>query len=132
MPVNIIAEEGRLGHDPEVRFLPNGTSVCNFSIGQNVKWGDKEHTNWFPVVTFGRLADIVGEYLHQGSRICPTGELQSRNWEDKDGGKHTTIEIRASKVNFLDPKDVSKAKEVLSEGGVAEEKMPEDDSEIPF
>lgn len=70
---------GNLGADPEIRSLPNGTSVCNLTIATTEKWRDKdsnqtkEHTEWHKVVLYRRLADIAGQYLSKGSQIYVEG-----------------------------------------------------------
>ena len=96
---------GNLGRDPEVRSLPNGTTVCTFSIATSETWKDKtgekrEKTEWHRIVTFNKLADLCGEYLAKGRQVFVEGKLQTREWE-RDGVKQYTTEIVASEVRFI-------------------------------
>lgn len=88
---------GHLGRDPEVKYLPSGQAVANFSVATNDTWTDKEgkkvdRTEWHRVVAFGKLAEICGEYLSKGSQVYLEGRLQTRQWE-KDGQKRYTTEM---------------------------------------
>ena len=100
---------GNLGRDPEVRSLPNGTTVCTFSIATSETWkgktGEKrEKTEWHRIVTFNKLADLCGEYLAKGRQVFVEGKLQTREWE-RDGVKQYTTEIIASEVRFIGGKN---------------------------
>lgn len=101
--VNII---GRVGQDPEVKYLPNGDPVANISVATSERWKDKqsgeqkEKTEWHRVVFFGKLAEIVGEYARKGTLIYCQGKLETREWE-KDGIKRYTTEIRAHEMKLL-------------------------------
>ena len=83
---------GHLGRDPEVRQTASGQSVCNFSIATTKKWTDKntgtknETTEWIPIVAWGKLADICGQYLSKGKLVYVEGSMQTKSWEDKNGG----------------------------------------------
>ncbi len=89
---------GTCGQDPEVRYLPNGNAVTNFSLATSEQWTDKqsgqkvEKTEWHRVTLFGKVAEIAGEYLRKGSQVYIEGKLQTREWE-KDGIKRYTTEI---------------------------------------
>lgn len=89
---------GNLGSDPEVRFMPNGNAVCNFSLATTEKWKDKqsgqqqERTEWHRISIFGKLAEIAGQYLRKGSKVYIEGRNQTREWE-KDGIKRYTTEV---------------------------------------
>ena len=96
--VNKVILVGTCGGDPELRDLPNGNKVCNFTIATNEQWKDKqtgekkEKAEWHRIVVFGRLAEIAGEYVRKGSQVYIEGKLQTREWE-KDGVKRYTTEI---------------------------------------
>ena len=96
--INKVILIGNLGNDPDVKYLPNGNAVANITIATSDSWKDKttgqkqEKTEWHRVVFFGKLAEIVGEYLRKGSKIYIEGRLQTREWE-KDGVKRYTTEI---------------------------------------
>jgi single-strand DNA-binding protein len=105
---------GRLGKDPEVRYTPDGTMVTNFNLATDEQWKDKngekvQKTEWHRIVTFGKLAEICGNYLVKGKLIFVEGRIQTRSWEDKDGVKRFTTEIIASNMQMLDSKAQSKA-----------------------
>jgi single-strand DNA-binding protein len=99
---------GHLGQDPELRFMPNGNAVANFSIAVNEKWKEKEtgniqeKTTWVRFVAFRRLAEVIGEYLKKGSKVYLAGKFQERKWQDKDGQDRYTTEIVADQMQMLD------------------------------
>src|SRR5487761_2717373 len=97
---------GNLGKDPEVRYLPEGGAVCNFSIATTETWKDKagekqEKTEWHRISMFGKLAEIAGEYLKKGSSVYVEGRIQTRKWQDKDGADKYTTEIVADRMQML-------------------------------
>ena len=104
--VNLI---GRVGSDPEVRYMPSGGAVANVSIATSEKWKDKqsgeqkEATEWQKVVFFGKLAEIVGEYVGKGTLIYVGGSLRTRKYE-KDGVTHYSTEIKADEMRMLSSK----------------------------
>lgn len=97
---------GNLGRDPEVRYMPDGTAVANFSVATSEQWTDKqsgekkERTEWHRIVAWRRLGEICGEYLSKGSQVYVEGKLQTRSWE-QDGVTRYTTEIYATTVQFL-------------------------------
>lgn len=99
---------GRLGKDPESRFMPSGEAVVNFSIAVGKSWKDKqsgekkESTAWVPIVVFGGLAGVCSTYLKKGSRIYVAGEFRVRKWQAQDGSDRYTTEIVASEMQMLD------------------------------
>ena len=96
---------GNLTRDPEVRYTPQGTSVCSFGIAVNRKYkqGDelKEEVTFISVVVFGKQADTCGQYLNKGSTVLIEGRLQERRWETEDGQKRSKHEVVAQLVRFL-------------------------------
>lgn len=95
---------GNLGSDPEVRSLPSGQAVAEFSVATNRKWNDRdgnrqEETEWHNVVCFGRQAEIAGQYLSKGSKVFIEGRLKTDKWEDRDTGK-TMYKTRIVAFNF--------------------------------
>jgi single-strand DNA-binding protein len=100
--VNKVILIGNLGQDPEVRFIPSGKAVANFSVATTEKWDDKEQTEWHKIVMWGKVAEIAGEYLKKGSSVYLEGKIQTRSWEDKDGGKQYTTEVIAHTMQMLD------------------------------
>jgi single-strand DNA-binding protein len=105
--VNKVIIVGNLGKDPETRFLPDGKAVCNFTVATTDKWTDKatnekkEATEWHRVSSFGRLAEICGEYLKKGSQVYIEGKLRTRKWQDKEGQDRYTTEIMADAMQML-------------------------------
>lgn len=139
---------GHLGRDPEVRYMPSGEAVANFSIATTERWKDKatseqkEATEWHKVSVFGKLAEIAGEYLRKGSLVYVEGRLQTRKWKDKQDNDRYTTEIRADTLRFLNKVDSggdekpspskpaakpAAAKKDAGMGGIAEM-----DDDIPF
>ena len=101
---------GNLGRDPEVRFMPNGEAVCNFSIATTDSWKDKagekqERTEWHNIVMYRRLAEIAGEYLKKGRPVYIEGRLQTRKWQTKEGQDRYTTEIIADSMQMLGGRD---------------------------
>lgn len=99
---------GNLGRDPEVRTLPGGEQVANFSIACSESWKDKntgekkESTEWIPVVIYGRLAEIAGQYLKKGSSVYIAGKFKTRKWQDKQtGADRYTTEIIVNEMKML-------------------------------
>lgn len=101
---------GRLGSDPEVRYTQSNTAVATLSLATSERYKDangewQENTEWHRVVAWGRLAEICQQYTRKGSQIYVEGSLQTRSWEDRDGQKRYTTEIKAQTIQLLDSKD---------------------------
>jgi single-strand DNA-binding protein len=106
MSVNKVILLGRLGQDPELKYTPGGSAVCNFSLATTESWTDKggqkqEKTEWHRIVVWGKLAELCNQYLAKGRQAFLEGRLQTRSWDDKDGQKRYTTEILASTVQFI-------------------------------
>src|SRR5687768_13351528 len=105
--VNKVIVIGNLGRDPEVRYTPSGSAVCNVSVATTRTWknkesGDKqEETEWHRVVFYDRLAEIAGEYLKKGRPVYVEGRLKTRKWQDKEGKDTYTTEIIAEQMQLL-------------------------------
>lgn len=99
---------GRLGADPEVRYMPSGGAVTTLSLATSRRWKDRqtgerrEETEWHRVVMFNRLAEIAGEYLKKGSQVYIEGHIRTRKWQAQDGQDRYTTEIVADSMNMLD------------------------------
>jgi single-strand DNA-binding protein len=104
---------GNLGRDPEVRYMPNGEAVCNFSIATSENWKDKqgqrqEKTEWHNIVLYRRLAEVAGEYLRKGSSVYLEGRIQTRKWQDKNTGQDRyTTEIIADQMQMLSSRNAA-------------------------
>ncbi len=146
--INKVILIGNLGNDPDIRYTASGSAVANISLATAESWRDKatgeqqERTEWHKIVFFGRLAEIVGEYLKKGSQIYIEGRLQTRKWEDKEGKDRWTTEIVANEMQMLGRRGDSSPSFDQSEparpatakaGGVAETADTADfDDDIPF
>lgn len=107
--VNKVILIGNVGKDPEVRFTGAGQAVANFTIATNEIWTDKtgakqERVEWHRITTWGKLAELCGQYLQKGRSAYVEGRITTREWEDKEGKKQFTTEIVASEVKFLGAK----------------------------
>ena len=105
--VNKVILIGNLGKDPEVRYAPSGSAICNIALATSRQWKDKtsgerqEETEWHRVVFFDRMAEVAGEYLKKGKSVYIEGRLKSRKWTDKDGVEKYTTEIMADRMEML-------------------------------
>jgi len=125
---------GNLGKDPELRHLPNGDAVCNFSLATTESWKDKDgnkqdKTEWHNVVIFRKLAEIAGEYLKKGKPVYIEGRLQTRKWQDKEGKDRYTTEIVADQMQMLGSRDEAKEVAKPTQAPTGFEDM---ESDIPF
>ena len=96
---------GRLGRNPETRYTQSGKAVASFSIACSEKRGGEESTEWVNVVAWEKLAEIAGQYLTKGSLVFISGRMQTRKWQDKEGGTRYTTEIVAREMKMLDGKE---------------------------
>ena len=106
MSVNKVILLGRLGQNPELKHIPSGQGVCTFPIATSEAWTDKsgqkqEKTEWHRIVVWGKLAELCNQYLSKGRQVFVEGKLQTRSWDDKNGGKRYSTEILANTVQFL-------------------------------
>jgi single-strand DNA-binding protein len=104
--VNKVILVGNLGRDPEVRYTREGTAVANLNVATTDTWNDangqrQERTEWHKVVAWGKLAEIAKEYLGKGRQVYIEGRLQTRSYEDKQGVKRYTTEIKADQMVML-------------------------------
>jgi single-strand DNA-binding protein len=105
--VNKVILIGNLGKDPEVRYMPSGSAICNLRLATTRNWKNKdsgerqEETEWHSVALFDRLAEIAGEYLKKGRPVYIEGRLRTRKWTDKDGQERYTTEIVAEQMQLL-------------------------------
>ena len=97
---------GNVGRAPEMRFTANGNAMTTFSVAVNRSYltedGRRDETEWVNVVTWSRLAELLGQHLTKGRKVYIEGRLQTRSWDDKDGAKHYRTEVVANQVLFLD------------------------------
>jgi single-strand DNA-binding protein len=108
--VNKVILVGNLGRDAELRYTPAGAAVATINMATTEVWNDKagqrqEKTEWHRVVLWGKTAETLAEYLTKGRQIYIEGRLQTRQWDDKDGNKRYTTEIRSDRVVLLGGRD---------------------------
>jgi single-strand DNA-binding protein len=104
---NKITIVGYLGKDPEIRYLPDGTAVCQFSVATTEKRKNRqtdeveESTTWFRIAAWGRQGEACNQYLTKGSQVYVEGSLRQQEYTDRDGNKRTWLEVRATDVQFV-------------------------------
>ena len=127
---------GHLGKDPEMRYTPSGRPVTTYTVAVSRSWNSADgerhtETEWFNIVAWGNLAEICKQYLTKGQQVYIEGRLQTRRWDDKEGQKHTSVEIVANEMMMLgDRRDANHTGEDQSAPAEAETAATED--EFPF
>lgn len=117
---------GTLGRDPEIKYMPNGNAVASLSLATSERWKDKasgeqkEETTWHRIVAYGKLAEIMGQYLKKGANVYIEGRIKQRSYE-KDGEKRYVTEILADQMTMLDK---AGAKEDKPKTGVDDDGAP--------
>lgn len=125
---------GNLTRDPEVRSTPSGVTVCNFSIAVNRRFksqSGEQTTDFFNIIAWRQLGEMCGKYLAKGRKVCVVGEIQTRNYDAKDGTKRSVTEIVADEVEFLTPRD-SQAAPHQGNAAAGFEGFTDIDDELPF
>ena len=134
---------GNVGKDPEVRYMPSGDAVANLSVATTDRYKDKqtggvkENTEWHRVAFFGKLAEIVGQYIKKGSQVYIEGRLRTRKWTDASGVEKYSTEIVAETMQMLGGKPSGSAEGGASYSKAAQSSAPEGglgamDDDIPF
>lgn len=137
--INKVIIIGNLGKDPEMKYTASGAAIANITVATSETWNDKqsgekqEKTEWHRIVAFGRLAEIMGEYIQKGSQVYIEGKLQTRKWQDKDGNDRYTTEVVARDMQMLGGKGQA-AKPQQSQGFRDKPETQSDfaDDDIPF
>ena len=137
--INKVILIGNLGGDPEIKQISSGSTVANATLATNESWTDKsgskqERTEWHRLVFWNKLAEIVGQYLKKGSKIYCEGRLQTRQWENKEGGKMYTTEINVTDMQMLDGRGDDGFQGGQDQGGQMPQQQQgvEEDDVIPF
>jgi single-strand DNA-binding protein len=135
---------GNLGRDAELRYTPGGAAVATLNLATTEVWNDKqgqkqEKTEWHRVVVWGKQAESLQEYLTKGKQIYVEGRLQTRQWDDKDGNKKYTTEIKADRITLLGGggggggRSMDRGGSQMAPGGMDDAPMePITDDDIPF
>jgi single-strand DNA-binding protein len=132
---------GHLGRDPEMRYTPSGRPVTTFTVAVSRSWntvdGERHNeTEWFNIVAWGNLAEICKQYLNKGQQVYIEGRLQTRRWDDKEGAKHTSVEVVANEMMMLGERN--DRREFSNQGSQAADVPPEEgelsanEDEFPF
>jgi single-strand DNA-binding protein len=138
--VNKVLLVGNLGRDAEMRYTPGGAAVATLNLATTEVWNDKagkrqEKTEWHRVVVWGKSAESLAEYLTKGKQVYVEGRIQTRQWDDKDGNKRYTTEIRSDRIVLLSGGERQQpgARHLSDEevGADTHRGVP-DDSEVPF
>ena len=141
--INKVILVGRLGRDPELKYTASGTPFCRFSMATDDSWTDKgsgertERTEWHNIVVWDKLAEICNNYLTKGKMVYIEGSLQTREWDDQEGNKRKTTEIRARDMMMLGGPGEgggggSRRPSGPSPGGDSPGGSPITDDDIPF
>ena len=129
---------GRLGRNPETRYMPNGEAVCNFSVATDESWKDakgnrQERTEWHNITMYRRLAEIAAQYLKKGSQVYIEGRIQSRKYTGKDGIERTAYDIICHEMKMLGGgQDGQNAPAPQANGQAPAHPQEDTDSGIPF
>jgi len=135
--LNKVMVIGHLGRDPEMRYTPSGRPVTTFTVAVSRSWNTADgerrtETEWFNIVAWGNLAEICKQYLHKGQQVYIEGRLQTRRWEDKEGQKHTSVEVVANEMMMLgDRRDSNNHSQESDQDGESSEQIADED-EFPF
>ena len=142
--VNKVILVGNLGQKPDMKYTQSNTAVANLSLATSESWKDKDSgdlktkTEWHRVVYFGKLAEIVEQYLDKGSKVYVEGKLQTRKWQDQAGNDRYTTEVLGQELTMLDSRgDSSGSSFENKNSGMSEENVNQDNGEfseedIPF
>jgi single-strand DNA-binding protein len=141
MSVNKVILLGRLGADPEVKFMPSGTAVLNLSLATSRKFKNQESgnyeekTEWHRVVFFNKSAETIGQYLKKGQQLYVEGRLQTNKWQDKDGVEKYSTDIISDNFTFVGSKsDTTSTDSQSSTSNDSFDQSPpsQQDDDIPF
>ena len=129
---------GHLGKEPEMRYTPSGKPVTTFTVAVSRSWntldGERHNeTEWFNVVAWGNLAEICKQYLTKGQQVYVEGRLQTRRWEDKEGGKHNSVEVVANEMMMLgERREHNNQGHPATDATSEENNMETNEDEFPF
>ncbi len=133
---NKITIVGHLGRDPELRYTPQGTAVCNFSVATTEKRKDKtgeaqEQTTWFRISVWGRQAEVANQYLAKGRQVYIEGRLRQEEYTDREGKVRTTLEVMASDLHFIGPRGDEQSSQAAPAAGAGKPQAPTTSDEPP-
>jgi len=128
---------GRLGKDPEMRTLENGSKVCSFSVATSRAWKDKngekqEATDWHNIVFWGKIAEVCEKYLKKGDLVYISGESRTRSYEDKEGNKKYATELMGHNLEMLGGKKSGDSSANVESQNSAIAQSADTDDDLPF
>jgi single-strand DNA-binding protein len=144
MSFNKIIIVGNLGRDPELRYTPQGSAVCSFSVATTEKRRDKngemsDITTWFKVTLWEKRAETASKYLTKGSQVYIEGKLRTEEWTDKEGKTRTSLEVLATDMNFIGtkggggmPQTTGQDDSSFDNAPMPSNSSPAGDDDIPF
>lgn len=142
MSFNKVTIVGNLGRDPELRYTPQGTPVCSFTIATNERRKDRggesqDVTTWFRVTLWGRQAETASQYLTKGKPVYIEGRLRVEEWSDRDGKQRYTLEVNATDMQFIGGRSDEQMSSSRSDSGASAGAGPAEppdiaDDDIPF
>jgi single-strand DNA-binding protein len=136
--MNKIILIGNLGRDPELRYTPTGQMVASFSVATNRRYKtasgeQREETEWFSCMAYGKLAETCNQYLSKGQRVYVEGRLKSRTYQTRDGQTRFSNDVTITDVHFLSGKGADAPLSPINAHPGAPEQMDDDDAiELPF
>lgn len=130
--MNVWTFTGRIGRDAEQRFTSSGDSIVNFNVAVDSGFGDKKQTTWPRCTIFGKRGSSLVGYLTKGALVAVSGELTMREWEDSDGARRVSLEVRVAEVTLLGSKE--RASAPPAEPSANRPAPPDDDlgDDLPF
>ena len=125
---------GRVGHEPELRYTPEGQAVTTFSLATDrpTRSGAERETDWHQVVCWGKLAEFAGQYLAKGRLVFIAGRLTYRTWESRDGQRRRTAEVVATEIVPLDRRPEAEPRQAVPTETPASAEEPDQDDDLPF
>jgi single-strand DNA-binding protein len=134
---NKIVIVGYLGRDPEIRYTPQGTAVCNFTVATTEKKKDRageaqDVTTWFRISAWGRQAEVANQYLSKGKQVYIEGRLRLEEYTDRDGNRRQSLEVSATDLHFLGSRGDTATASAGSSLSADTPLEPSTDEDIPF
>jgi single-strand DNA-binding protein len=135
--INKVILVGNVGQDPEIRSTAGGTRVANMRMATNERRRDRDgnwtdHTEWHTVVVWGRLVDVVEQYVNKGRQLYIEGVLRTRSWEGQDGQKRYTTEVHVRELKLLGGRGAADASAPREDYGAVAQGFPDDADDVPF
>jgi single-strand DNA-binding protein len=128
--MNVITVAGSLGKDAEVKYLPNGDAIANFSVADSQ--GRDKPTIWWNCGLYGKRAESLSQYLTKGQAVTVTGSVSEREWTDKEGNKRKSMDVRVSDVALQGGRRDAEPQQERRQAPAPQQTSVDDDSDLPF